>query len=71
MLIDSVSAILLISDKPVELATFYKSTLELPLEDEVHDDVPLHYGCNIGDVHFANHLSEGWPDQFGAGRRRK
>jgi len=61
MLVDSVSAILLISDNAAELAAFYKSSLELPLEDEVHDDVPLHYGCEIGDVHFAIHPSEGWP----------
>ena len=61
MLVDSVSAILLISDNAAELAAFYKSSLELPLMDEVHDGVPLHYGCKIGDVHFAIHPSEGWP----------
>ena len=61
MLVESVSAILLISDNAGELAAFYKASLDLPLEDEVHDDVPPHYGCEIGDVHFAIHPSERWP----------
>lgn len=25
--------------------------------------VPLHYGCEIGGVHFAIHPSEGWPGE--------
>lgn len=61
MLIKSVSAILLISDDAERLSAFYKSALDIPLKDERHDDLPLHYGCNIGDVHFAIHPSEGWP----------
>ena len=61
MLIASVSAILLISDDAKALADFYKTALGLPLKDERHDNVPLHYGCNIGDVHFAIHPSKGWP----------
>ena len=61
MLVDSVSAVLLISDNAAALADFYKSALELPLQDEQHDGVPLHYGCEIGEVHFAIHPSEGWP----------
>ena len=60
-LIDSVSAILLISEDAPKLAEFYRSTLNLPLEDEVHEGVPLHYGCEIGAVHFAIHPAEGWP----------
>ena len=61
MLIDSVSAILLISDNAERLADFYRSTLDLPLEDEIHDGTPLHYGCEIGAVHFAIHPSDDWP----------
>jgi catechol 2,3-dioxygenase-like lactoylglutathione lyase family enzyme len=33
----------------------------LPLEDEVHDGVPLHYACELDGVHFAIHPAEGWP----------
>lgn len=61
MLVDSVSAILLISDNAKALADFYRSALELPLQDERHDNIPLHYGCEIGGIHFAIHPSEGWP----------
>lgn len=61
MLIDSVGAILLISPDARALADFYANALELPLEDEVHEGVPLHYGCEIGSVHFAIHPADGWP----------
>jgi catechol 2,3-dioxygenase-like lactoylglutathione lyase family enzyme len=39
MLIDGVSAILLISPNAKELARFYSDVLGLPLEDEVHEGV--------------------------------
>ena len=61
MLIDGVSAILLISPNAKELARFYSDVLGLPLEDEVHEGVPLHYACELGGIHFAIHPAEGWP----------
>jgi len=62
MLIDDVTAILLISPNAKKLCEFYKATLGLPLEEEVHDGVPLHYGYSLGDVHFAIHSADsGWP----------
>jgi catechol-2,3-dioxygenase len=61
MLVDDVTAILLISPNAKKLCEFYKATLGLPLEDEVHDGMVLHYGCALGDVHFAIHPAEGWP----------
>ena len=62
MLIDDVTAILLISPNAKELCKFYKATLGLPLEEEVHDGIPMHYGYSLGDVHFAIHSAdEGWP----------
>ena len=61
MLVNGVSAILLISPNAGELARFYKEALDLPLEEEVHDGVPLHYACELGDVHFAIHPADGWP----------
>jgi predicted enzyme related to lactoylglutathione lyase len=59
MLVDDVTAVLLISPDPRQLCEFYKTTLGLPLEDESHDDIPLHFGCSLGDVHFAIHSSAG------------
>jgi catechol-2,3-dioxygenase len=62
MLIDDVTAILLISPNPKRLCEFYRATLGLPLEEEVHDGMPLHYGYSLGDVHFAIHSADsGWP----------
>ena len=62
MLIDDITAILLISPNAKKLAEFYGATLGLPLEEEVHDGIPLHYGCALGDVHFAIHDADGgWP----------
>ena len=54
-LIDRVTAILLISPDPRALADFYRNALGLPLEDEEHPGVPLHYGCDVGGVHLAIH----------------
>ena len=59
-MIDRVAAILLISPDPRALADFYRNTLDLPLVDEEHPGVPLHYGCNVGGVHLAIHSSAGF-----------
>ncbi|MGH9139286.1 MAG: VOC family protein [Acidimicrobiales bacterium] len=63
MLIDSVGALLLISDDAERLAEFYRRALDLPLVDEEHEGVPLHYGCELAGVHFAIHPSDGWPGE--------
>lgn len=60
-MIDGVSAILLISPDAAALCRFYRDTLGLPLQDEVHEGVPLHYACDLGGVHFAIHPAQGWP----------
>ena len=60
-LINAVSAILLISPDAKRLAQFYQNTLGMPLEEEAHEGVPLHYACEIGELHFAIHPSDGWP----------
>jgi catechol-2,3-dioxygenase len=60
-LIDHVTAVLLISPNATKLCEFYRTTLGLPLEEEIHDGMPLHYGYSLGDVHFAIHNADGWP----------
>jgi catechol-2,3-dioxygenase len=61
-LIEDVTGILLISANPKKLCEFYRATLGLPLEEEVHDGMPVHYGYSLGDVHFAIHSADGgWP----------
>ena len=62
MLIDDVTAILLVSPNAKKLCEFYRATLGIPLEEEVHDGMPLHYGYALGDVQFAIHPADsGWP----------
>jgi catechol-2,3-dioxygenase len=62
ILVDDVTAILLISPNAKKLCEFYRATLGLPLKEEQHDGMPLHYGYSLGDVHFAIHNAEdGWP----------
>ena len=61
MLIDDVTAILLVSPNAKKLCEFYRATLGIPLEEEVHDEIPLHYGYALGDVQFAIHNADGWP----------
>ena len=59
LLIDDVTAILLISPNAKDLCEFYRATLGLPLEEERHEEMPLHYGYSLGDVHFAIHSADG------------
>ncbi len=56
-LVLSVGAVLLVSPDAARLAEFYRGALGLALEDEVHECVPLHYACDLGDVHFTIHPS--------------
>lgn len=60
MLIDGVTAILLISPDARALANFYRNTLDVPLKDENHDGMPMHYGCDVGGVHLAIHSNGGF-----------
>jgi len=53
--IEFLSAILLVSKNPDQLATFYRDIVGLPLEDEEHGETHKHYGCELGDLHFAIH----------------
>ena len=59
-MIERVTAILLISPDARALADFYRNALALPLEDEEHPGIPLHYGCDVGGVHLAIHASAGF-----------
>ena len=56
--INYLSAVLVVSKDAAKLANFYKNVLKVPLVDEQHDDEPLHYGCELGDIHFAIHPAD-------------
>lgn len=49
------SAILIVSEDPKRAADFYRTALGIPLHEEQHGDTDLHYGCDLGDLHFAIH----------------
>jgi predicted enzyme related to lactoylglutathione lyase len=53
--IEFLSAVLLVSKNPERLANFYRDVVGLPLEDEEHGQTEKHYGCELGDLHFAIH----------------
>ncbi|MDG4827222.1 VOC family protein [Asanoa sp. WMMD1127] len=61
------SGIILRSTDPARLVGFYRDTLGLPLAEEQHGDSPVHWSCELGDVHFAVHPAEdGEPTAPGA-----
>ena len=57
-MIEFLSAVLLVSRDPERLAQFYREVLGMPLQEESHGDSAPHYGCELGDVHFAIHPVE-------------
>jgi predicted enzyme related to lactoylglutathione lyase len=66
--IEFLSAVLLISKDPERLATFYREVVGLPLEDEQHGETEKHFGCELGDLHFAIHpVSNFKGTSFGTG----
>ncbi len=62
------SAVLITSRNAERLASFYKDVVGIPLEDEQHGDTAKHYGCEMGDLHFAIHPVENFGnDEPGVG----
>lgn len=60
--IEFLSAVLLVSKHPERLAGFYRDVIGVPLEDEQHDETLPHWGCTLGEIHFAIHPVEDFPD---------
>src|SRR5262249_10983772 len=66
--IEFLSAVLLVSSDPQRLAAFYRDVVGVPLKEERHGDTRPHWGCNLGDIHFAIHAVDTFPDrQSGVG----
>ena len=61
--IEFLSAILIVSKNADHLASFYRDVIGVPLETEDHGKLKRHYGCELGDLHFAIHPIENFPDQ--------
>ncbi len=60
--IEFLSAVLLISKNPERLAAFYKDVVGIPIEEEQHGESKKHFGCELGDLHFAIHPPENFED---------
>ena len=58
MSVNFFSAVLLISKDPERLARFYRDVVGIPLEEEKHGETEKHFGCELGDLHFAIHPIE-------------
>jgi catechol-2,3-dioxygenase len=61
--IEFLSAVLLTSPDAARLADFYRDVVGLPLEEERHGDTLPHWGCELGDLHFAIHPLQNFKDQ--------
>ena len=64
--IEFLSGVLMVSADPTRLAAFYRDVLGIPLEAEDHEGTMPHWGCTLGDVHFAIHPVEDFPDSRAA-----
>jgi catechol 2,3-dioxygenase-like lactoylglutathione lyase family enzyme len=62
-----ISGVILVSHKPERLVGFYRDVLGLPLAEERHGDTQPHWGCELGDVHFAIHPAEDYPEDPATG----
>jgi catechol 2,3-dioxygenase-like lactoylglutathione lyase family enzyme len=56
--LEFLSAVLIVSDDAERLARFYRDQLGVPLRPEQHGETLQHWGCELGDVHFAIHPRE-------------
>jgi len=57
-----ISGVILVSRQPERATRFYREVLGLPLTQERHGDTQPHWGCELGDVHFAIHPAEDYPE---------
>ena len=53
-----IDAAIMTAADPVRTAKFYRA-LGIPLEDERHDDGPLHYACDVNGAHIAVYGTSG------------
>jgi predicted enzyme related to lactoylglutathione lyase len=60
--IEFLSAVLVVSRDAPRLAAFYRDVLGVPLAEEQHGDTDLHWGCTLGDLHFAIHPVADFPE---------
>jgi catechol 2,3-dioxygenase-like lactoylglutathione lyase family enzyme len=55
MNISSICGVIITTDNLERMADFYQRVLGLPLEREEHGGMDIHYGIDLGALHFAIH----------------
>lgn len=60
--VEFLSGVLIVSPNPKRLADFYRDVIGVALETEEHEGAKPHWGCTLGDIHFAIHPVEDFPD---------
>lgn len=68
--LEFLSAVLVVSEHPERLAAFYRDVLGVPLEPEQHGATATHWGCQLGDLHFAIHPVANFRQHPGVGAVR-
>ncbi len=67
MSVSSICGVIVVSDNPQALARFYGDALGLVFEEEDHGDLAIHYGVDLGTVHFGIHPATNFKDHPGRG----
>ena len=62
-----ISGVILVSRQAERMVQFYRDVLGVPLAEEQHGETQLHWGCELGDVHFAIHPAEDYPNDPASG----
>jgi catechol 2,3-dioxygenase-like lactoylglutathione lyase family enzyme len=62
-----ISGVIVVSSQPWRLTVFYRDVLGLPLAEERHGEAQPHWGCELGDVHFAIHPAGDYPEDPAGG----
>lgn len=53
--VKSICGVIVAAKKPMALADFYAKGLGLTFSEEEHGDLEVHYGVDIGELHFGIH----------------
>jgi predicted enzyme related to lactoylglutathione lyase len=61
------SAVIVTSPDPERLADFYANALGVPLVPEQHDEDLPHWGATLGQLHFAIHHVDDFPEHRASG----
>lgn len=61
MAVKSLCGVILLSDQPEALASFYAQALGLAFAREEHGQLAVHWGTDIGNLHFAIHPPANFP----------